>query len=507
MKPKSLKRNVLFAGVTNFSDLFVFALMVLAGRELGKEGFGAFSYAQALSMMFLMFVNFGLNPLVVRDVARNHALASRYLFNVLWWKGVLAIVSYLVLVASLFWVVETTPEVRTAILFIAGAVAMRFFSMTARTLLRAFERFDVESLGVFVEQILLVGIGATVLFRGGGIVQLAMAFFVARLLGAVFVSACVLRIVPLRWEFDPQLMMRLQMKALPIGIAGFVTTAYLHIDTLILKQMVTMGEVGQYNAALKVFIGSLMLPSIICQVWLPRLSTSYEEDKHKHNRILIVGMLALLVMGCAVALVGVFVAGPLMRGVFGPEFDGSVEPMRILFVVCILTFQIWFLRTFLVAVNRQRMLVVFSVAGLSARVGFNLLLIPRYGINGAAIATGLAELTVFASIWFYLAIWFFKVRRPRDLLVRYTRKHKRETGLARHFYCLLRPGQEMFFLIFSGFRSENDIIKIERDGLATTREGPVEPSLDAPEVSGGGDADGVFLPLVGKRDCVDFAVT
>ena len=416
MRKGSIRHNVVFAGFTNFSDTLVFALMVLAARELGKESFGVFAFAQALALLHLTFMNFGLNPLVVREVARDRSLASRYLFNVVWWKAVLAGLSLLVLAINTLWLMELDREAAVATGLVAGAVAFRSFSMTARCVFQALGQFERESLVVGIEQGLLLVIGAGVLLAGGGVVALAGAFLVSRGIGCLVTFALTSRSAPLRAPIDLAFVLDLQKQAVPIGLAALVTNLYLHADTLILTYLTDFANVGLYNTALKVFIGLMLLPSIVCHVWLPRLSTSIERSKHEYNSVLVKGVLMLAGMSTMTIVIGVPLAGPMMRLVFGPEYTEATVAMQILLAASMFTFQNWFLRVLLVAINRRNALLTLSVIGLILRVGLALVLIPLWGIEGAAVSMLIAELFVCVGAWGYLVRKHFRLEGVRDLL-------------------------------------------------------------------------------------------
>ena len=55
METKVLATNTFYSAVTNFSDILLFALMIMAARSLGATDFGAFSFALSLATVFLTF--------------------------------------------------------------------------------------------------------------------------------------------------------------------------------------------------------------------------------------------------------------------------------------------------------------------------------------------------------------------------------------------------------------------------------------------------------------------
>src|SRR5690606_37702890 len=63
----------------------------LLARYVGAEGFGQITTATALVAIAILVVNFGFDTLMVRDIAADHEVASRYVTNVLFLRLLLTI--------------------------------------------------------------------------------------------------------------------------------------------------------------------------------------------------------------------------------------------------------------------------------------------------------------------------------------------------------------------------------------------------------------------------------
>lgn len=247
-------------------------------------------------------------------------------------------------------------------------------------------------------------------------IALTFAFLFARLGGFLFSIFIVKKIVGFSLQFDRRFILDLQIKAIPIGIALLVTAAYLNMSTLILSHFQTYTDVGLYNAAFKIYTGFFLLPSIVSTVLFPRLSSSFLNDKKEHNSLLIKGILLLLLVSLPISLGGMVFSQEIILLVFGEEFISSTVTMQILFGVIIFTFQIWFLRSLLISTDKQKALMCFNIFGLCVLIGCSLVLIPKYGIVGAAIAICVSEVILFCSIWIYLLIKHFNINSLSDLV-------------------------------------------------------------------------------------------
>jgi O-antigen/teichoic acid export membrane protein len=127
---------------------------------------------------------------------------------------------------------------------------------------------------------------------------------------------------------------------------------------------------------------------------------------------------AVRVSGLVTAVCGVFVciAGPvLLRLLYGQEFVEAVGALRILVVEVILSGMVFVLAQAFMALDSPGVVTVLQAVGLSLSIPMMLLLIPRYGIYGAAVSllTSTVARLLFVCVGFRL---FLKTETPRLLL-------------------------------------------------------------------------------------------
>jgi O-antigen/teichoic acid export membrane protein len=100
---------------------------------------------------------------------------------------------------------------------------------------------------------------------------------------------------------------------------------------------------------------------------------------------------ALLWLGVAIALPVSILAEPLMRILYGAPYEGAGAALAIVIWSAVVTFLGLVTGYWLVAENLQRIYPVRILASLCTCVVLNLILVPRWGIRGAAVATVFAQ--------------------------------------------------------------------------------------------------------------------
>ena len=96
------------------------------------------------------------------------------------------------------------------------------------------------------------------------------------------------------------------------------------------------------------------------------------------------------------------VADPVVRQVFGQQFAPSVAPLRVLLVSLIFGFLSFITSAMLNATNKQKTQTGLMASALMISVILNLILLPKLGITGAAVAA-LASNTVLCLAGLYFA--------------------------------------------------------------------------------------------------------
>ena len=93
-------------------------------------------------------------------------------------------------------------------------------------------------------------------------------------------------------------------------------------------------------------------------------------------------------------------SGAIMRATYGEAYMQGTIALQILVWAYVLEFFNPFLTRVLYAIGRERSVLAAAVIGTVLNIGFNILLIPRYDILGAAIATLLSASLIFIVLLF-----------------------------------------------------------------------------------------------------------
>ena len=383
--------NAARASVAGMSTLLLAVLLVVAGRLLGDQEYGKFSFALALAMIFETVMDFGLKEITTRKVARDRTAAQSLLAQMFGLKLALALGAAIGLVVTAN-LLSPEPDVRLACYLLGTASILRSYLLTIRYALQGIERFGLDGLAVVIDRSLLLVLGIGVLANGFGMVGLTVAFVGARVISLIAAWALVAgQIGAFRPAFDRARWLALQRQALPFGAFIIVLHLYSYADTIMLYVIRGDGETGLYNAAYRVYEGLANVGQILQTVLIPRLSRHYVANRAAYGRLARRGLLAAGLLAPATAAAGLLLGERAVVLLFGPAYASAGQVLQLLSIGFVVVLPLCALYAVALSAGAGAWLLRTAVAGCVANVALNLVLIPRFGMHGAAAATVAGE--------------------------------------------------------------------------------------------------------------------
>ncbi len=378
-----------------FTVLLQFATLVVLARGLGPEKLGIAQFYFVVFTYLVLLNDPGLSVLGTREHGRatgrltspGTLLGARLALSV----PTIGIALFLAAISSL---PGTGDQGITAILVIA-TVASAF---SLRWLLLAGHAFGTVALIELAAAALQLGGALVVLALGlGGVAGLAVLAGGPTAVAVLTYLRVGLRGEVVRPRFDLDAV-RVVRTALPLGIAAFAIAIYYSADSLILGVTRTSGEVGIYAAAYRIVLATLALPVIVHGVALPVVAKSFDRDARTTERVVrgLTGWLMLISIPAAVTIA--LTAPGIVGMLYGSAFDASALPLSILVFSLVTVSANVPLAVLVLASRRDRAYLAVTVVGAVVNVALNLVIIPRYGVAGAALTTLVSEVVVLASL-------------------------------------------------------------------------------------------------------------
>lgn len=394
---------------------FVFDLLM--AREFGASGAGIFYLCFSLIITLSLLGHVGLDRTVVRlipplllkkDYDGAQAIKRSTLHIVL--------INSVVLTAGLFLL---APWVASSIFHDAGLTPyIRIFSLSLPLyslryvyggLLRALKRTR-ESL--LVERVVIYAFGVIAIFSIGtlyGVQGMSVGFVLSCAASVVVGAWFIHKYLPKAGSKQTFSKKILLSSGIPLLFVAFGTQMIGQMSVLILGSLGSTTDVGVYNVALKVSLTLTLILTAINTIAGTTISELY-ASKQKTKLEKIFGKTSALgfVMGLPLFL-AMFIFPEFILHIFGAEFVVGVSSLRILAIAQFINIVVGPTLFILAMTGHERALAatVCSSVGLNVVLGF--MLIPTYGVAGAALATAatvtISNVIMLVLVRKYLGVW------------------------------------------------------------------------------------------------------
>jgi len=368
---------------------------VWIARYLGPEQFGLLNYAIAFTGLFSAIAALGMQEIVVRDIVRSPDSAYETLGTAAVLQIIGGLVAYVfVLVAIAF--MRPDDDLARSIVTIIGLILLLEAS---KIVVFWFESQVQSKYTVWVQNsafLFFAAIKVALITYQASLTAFAWVMFIE----ASLVAIILLKVMNKRGfalgllKANTRRAQILLRDSWPLVLASVSIMIYMKIDQIMLGQMVGDQAVGIFSAATRISEVWYFIPMVVVSSVFPAILNAKNQSQDLYDKRL-QRLYALMVwMSIAVAFPMTFLAAPVIETLYGKAYIESGIILSIHIWASIFVFLGVASGRWMLAENRQILSLQRSFFGMVINVVLNLLLIPIYGVVGAAVATVVAQFSV-----------------------------------------------------------------------------------------------------------------
>lgn len=398
----------LTAGLKIGATLIAFGASLIYARALGPHGYGLYAYVIAWAALLTILVGMGLPGYLLREGTKRPA-SIRWMRHWADRRVLLAGLAAAVLMACAYFVPEAA-EARW--LFVVAALLPLLSSLGSvrADLLRSrgwVARSQWPSL-IAGPALMLMVLAILWAWRG----RLYPIELVAGMLGSAFLVLVVNEFQLRRAAPGPKILPDIKISiraALPFMWLGGLYLLNNRVDLILIGTLRGAHDAGLYAVATRAATLVLFVSQAANMALAPRIASLYHTgDQVRLQRLITAAARRILIATLPLAILLVTAAWWLLYYLFGASFTPAARPLQILAGSQLAAVAIGSVGVILnMAGHERRSMVGLSIA-VVLNIVLNLILIPRLGPEGAAIATG-------ASIVFAQALMWYWIRRRLHL--------------------------------------------------------------------------------------------
>jgi len=375
--------------------IFIFGLIthIILARILGPSDRGTYALIILIPSILGLVGTVGIEISNVYYTAQKKYKLSNIISNSL----ILSIGIGLSIII-LFWLISTSNAFQDFLKanninplylwLVVGTIPIGFLCKFFHTILLGREEI-VKYNGVSIFQsIFQLGLIATFLIiLGYGLFGAILSY----MLSAIGVVLVVLLLVNQLERISFSINRKLLRETIHFGIKGYLGNIFqflnYRIDMFLVAYFLDITALGYYVIAVSIAERLWIIPKSMGIILFPRISSIEEAQANKltpkisRNSLFVVFIMSVILL---------ILARPLIYFLFGPSFLPSVRPLIILLPSIVAFSLVKILASDLAGRGKPEINTLASCVSLAVNIPLNLLLIPRFGIAGAAFATTVA---------------------------------------------------------------------------------------------------------------------
>lgn len=389
-----------------------FFVSLATARYLGAKNLGAINYVAAYVSFFSSITSLGLSVIVIKEVSLGKEDGNQVIWTGVLMRFLTGVFSTVAVLALVFITDGQDPQLMKIALLESIAI-----------IASAFDTFMYWFQGKLLAK--YVTIASTLAYIGMSCYRIYLLandadilwFAFATSVDVILLSLALMLFYIKKNGFHPSISWalgkRLMQQSYHYMISGLIAILYSKIDQIMLKHMLDETAVGLYSAALQIAGYWGMIPAAFIQSVGPVLYKDADENRslfYKRLKQSYAGIWLLNV--CWSVAVSIF-SYWIIYILYGEKFLGAQNALVIVVWYTGITSIGSLTQVYFATENKNQYVNYCALAGLITNVILNLLLIPRFGIEGAAAAT----LATYVVIHIVMPLVLKDIRKAGMLIV------------------------------------------------------------------------------------------
>ncbi len=376
-------------------------------RYLGPSDYGILSYAQSFVGIFAAFSTLGLAEILSRDLVnypeKKYTLIGTSFF--------LQVFGSVLLMTCLFvsFIFNENDELTNKIIIIIGLLTFISSFNVINSYFLSIVKNDAIVIVSIVNLVLSTLLKIWFIYSGAPLIYFVYVLVfdtVFLALGGIFVYYKNGQSL-FKWKFSFKTSIELLKDSWPLILNLVFVSIYMRVDQVMIKEIMNSNAVGQYSAAVSLSQAWYFIPTVIGSSLFPAIVNAKNISKELYRDRLQKLYDLMVIIAIAIAIPMTFISDFLVEILFGTEFTetGNVLSIHVwagVFVFLGVSTSKWTLTE-----NLQRYSSICLFIGMLSNIGLNMIMIPAFGITGAAGATIISQ-----SISVLFAPLLFKQTRP-----------------------------------------------------------------------------------------------
>ncbi len=392
--------------------LLGYVVVLIISRQYGAEGMGVYNLTLSVMTFVAMIATLGINVSILRYVGQFNKTGEEYKLKLLYRYALELVVPLSLLLAvimyfSASYIAENVfhnAVYEPALQFAAFIVPFMTLQNISVEFIRGLKKLKVSELlrsvsRPMVNIVLLMTIGLFVVDQLLPLYTLGVGIVVSALFALYFIVKKIQNIKPEKYsDFSKKELVSTSMPMMLITVGSFVMG---NISLFMLEAFSTTENVGIFSVTLKVATLISLVLIVVNTISAPKFSELYWDKKYKELQQVITNSTTIIFFSSLVIAIILILFRKSILAIFGEEFVIGSFAMTLLVFGQIVNSATGSVGVFLNMTGHQNFLYKVTFIILLFSIVANLIIVPIYGLNGAAFVSMVSAMlfTVIPTIY------------------------------------------------------------------------------------------------------------
>lgn len=377
------------ATILMLSQLVTWSLTLLLTfiqpRLLGAVGLGTLHLAESMWALAGVFVIFGMDVLLMKEVARAPEDTQKLLSTAVFLMLPLYVLGF---IGVMTWgVMRGYSTSELAVFLIIGLSHFIWnFALAYRSALIGLEKMGAVSKAEIAGKVFNTFVGLLVLYLTKSVIAMAWVNVGMAIINHVFQWTAMRKYATLSFDVDMKYAQHLLRSGVPYMLSALFLAGYVQLDAVIIRELLDTEALGWYSASDRIFGTMLFVPTAFIGATFPVMSRMYANDPEAMPKMMQRSFNFMLILGVPVGFGLLAMAMPIVTLVYGYEFTPSGTILSVMGIVVLLMYLTVLIGRFLISSDRQNAWTKLMAVAIVIAFGCDMLFIPlleRFIGNGA----------------------------------------------------------------------------------------------------------------------------
>ena len=412
LNSKSIKNSGWIIGQQIFQMALQLIVGIFTARYLGPSNYGSLNYTASFVTFFTSIATLGMDGVVIKKLVEHPDDEGLYLGSSMGLRFIASVFS-IISVSLIVFILNPSQPIKLVLVFLQSFQ----LSFKAIEILDSWFQRHLKSKYVSIGKMLacitvsaykffLLATAKNIVWFAfsnsltNGVVMLVEIYFYKKDNGQ-------------KLKFNFKIGKEILYESYHFIISGLMVAIYGQMDRIMIGQMLTDTDVGLYTTATAICGMWIFIPTAVISSFQPVIMETKKYQSHESYILKLEQLYSAIIWLCIlVSCFVVLLAKPVILVLYGKQYIGAVTTLQI---------AIWF-ETFsmigtargiwILCENKNKYVKYYLFIGVIVNLILNAVMIPAIGINGAALATLVTQITT--SL---ISPLFFKETRIHTKLV------------------------------------------------------------------------------------------